>query len=273
MLAGIVKKESVTIAQVAENLSEPEAFKIESELIAQYGRADRGGILVNLTDGGDGVVGHKRTPEQRMALSVARKGNTFLSPEARAKISAALKGRPKSPEHIAAARAAKKGVKLGPWSEARRAAHKPRLGRKMSPAHYAAHLAGIHAMTDEQRRLKSERIIKALTGKSHSVETCKAISVAQHNMSDEAKKKKAALLSAALTGRKASAETIEKMTLKLDSVAIAKAYRDGESVNEIAFRFGVSNCAIDRRLQKEGVVMRDRIAALRLKNSRKLTAA
>lgn len=80
--------------------------------------------LVNTTDGGEGVVGYIRTPEQRAAhadrmrgrtsprkgvkasdetkarISSAQKGKK-ISPETREKISAALKGRKKSAEHVA----------------------------------------------------------------------------------------------------------------------------------------------------------------------------
>jgi len=46
--------------KLAENLSETEAFKLEIELIDQYGRIDQGtGILRNLSDGGKGTSGSK----------------------------------------------------------------------------------------------------------------------------------------------------------------------------------------------------------------------
>ena len=46
-----------------ENLAENKAIQLEIQLIKEYGRRDLGeGSLLNLTDGGDGVVGLKRKP-------------------------------------------------------------------------------------------------------------------------------------------------------------------------------------------------------------------
>lgn len=47
-----------------ENLEESEAFLLEINLIKKYGRRDLGtGILTNLTDGGEGSSGYRRTKE------------------------------------------------------------------------------------------------------------------------------------------------------------------------------------------------------------------
>lgn len=77
---------------------EADAFAAEMALIAEIRRRQNGGPLVNRTDGGDGVTGFRQV----------------LSSGARAKISAAHKGVPKSPEHAAKVGAANRGKKRPP---------------------------------------------------------------------------------------------------------------------------------------------------------------
>ena len=105
-------------------LTEPEAFEYEIALISLLGRKDRGtGCLRNFTDGGEGASGYVASPETRARMSAANKGrkhsaetrakisaaNSNPSPEIRAKQSAANKGRKLSPEHRAKVGAASKG--------------------------------------------------------------------------------------------------------------------------------------------------------------------
>lgn len=55
----IVQKYGYTIEILYENITLEEACKIEIELIKQYGKLDNGGILANMTDGGEGSRGRK----------------------------------------------------------------------------------------------------------------------------------------------------------------------------------------------------------------------
>jgi hypothetical protein len=108
---------------VKDNLTEEEAFILECKLIAEHGRKDLGtGILQNRTDGGEGVsgriatpeaiqqrvtknTGKKRTPEQKLRMSLAQKGRkptqytTEQKAEIARKISESQKGKPKSEDH------------------------------------------------------------------------------------------------------------------------------------------------------------------------------
>ncbi len=66
-------------------------------MIAIYGRKDKGGILVNFTDGGEGTYGYAFTPEQRKKMSEAHKGKTN-TPESNEKRRIASTGKSISPE-------------------------------------------------------------------------------------------------------------------------------------------------------------------------------
>ena len=72
----IVKKYGFYVEIVCQDLTRQEACKKEMELIALYGRRDLDtGILVNMTNGGDGV--HKRivSEESRKKMSFAKLGD------------------------------------------------------------------------------------------------------------------------------------------------------------------------------------------------------
>ncbi len=74
------------------------AFDKEIELINFYGRKSQGGILTNLTDGGEGLAGYNHSKESKSKMSKMKKGKsngregTHLSEETRHKISKANKG-------------------------------------------------------------------------------------------------------------------------------------------------------------------------------------
>lgn len=111
----IVSKTGYSVEIIAEGLSWEDACKKEVEFISIYGRKDLNkGSLVNLTDGGDGVLNQIHSEKRRKIVSEKMKKRVF-SVEHRQNLSSALignqraKGRKLSHESIKKISAANKG--------------------------------------------------------------------------------------------------------------------------------------------------------------------
>lgn len=100
----IVSKTKYRIEIIQESEDYNFILSREKELIKLYGRIDKKtGILSNMTDGGEGIIGRVWTEESRKKASLSKKGKPLnrgfdhtgdkLSPEHRSKISLKLKGR------------------------------------------------------------------------------------------------------------------------------------------------------------------------------------
>lgn len=82
----IVNKTKYDVQVLYENLTREEACELEKNLISFYGRRDLNkGTLVNMTDGGDGVSGIKRSIETREKIRQGHLGK-ILSEEQKEKI-------------------------------------------------------------------------------------------------------------------------------------------------------------------------------------------
>ena len=141
---------------------------------------DEGYDLVNLTAGGEGVVGWKPTPETRAKMSAARKGRV-ASPETRAKLSIIQQNRPHhsaTVETRAKMSAAQKGRIIA--LETREKLSIAMTGKKHSIETLAkisrAHI-GMHAKPETCIKIRSSRL-----GKSRSLETRAKMSATRKGM-------------------------------------------------------------------------------------------
>lgn len=116
---------------IETNLTDQEAILLEIDLIAKYGRKDLGtGILRNLTDGGEGPAGRVMSNETRKKISEAKKGKpSHMKGKKNPGLSKALKGKPKSAEHLAKLSAIRKGKPNPKLSEVKKGVPSPKKGR------------------------------------------------------------------------------------------------------------------------------------------------
>jgi NUMOD3 motif len=167
---------------IAANLTRDEAFALEIETIAKYGRECDGGTLLNVTTGGAGAPGNKHTAE------------------ARARMSAALKGKPKSPEYVEKMRGRAPTAAIGAAADLHR-------GKPLSDSHRAALSAAHRGLKHSPEHV--EKIAAFHTGRRRSAETCAAISAAITGriLSDSHR----AAISVVQRGRPHSSEHVEKV--------------------------------------------------------------
>jgi hypothetical protein len=142
--------------KISENLPEREAFKLEIALIKILGREKDGGILYNLTKGGDGVSGWKHGEESLLKMSEGRLGKPSWN-----------KGKPASEETKKNMSRAATGRKRS--EETKRKVSEKLKGQRKGVPHSQAHIDAlckawvtrkkIHTISDETKRRISEKSI------------------------------------------------------------------------------------------------------------------
>lgn len=171
----MVNKYGLVIEIVAYFYEEEAAFEHERDLIAEL-RAN-GNRIVNLTDGGDGASGAKRSEETRRRMSEAAKRRPPpkpMSAETRAKMSASHKGLKQSPEAIAKTAAFHRGRKRSPETLARmsEATKGKNVGRYVGPETRAklSELGKGRQHSDEtKRKMSAAKVGKPLGSPSPEV--------------------------------------------------------------------------------------------------------
>jgi hypothetical protein len=107
----ITSKTDYEVEILIDDLSYNQALEKEKEFIALYGRINlRNGTLANLTDGGDGTIGVKRTEEYKEKVRKTLTGKK-LSETHRKNISNGCKGRRHTEDSIEKMRIKKVGKK------------------------------------------------------------------------------------------------------------------------------------------------------------------
>ena len=107
----IASKTDYEVEILIDDLSYNQALEKEKEFIALYGRINlRNGTLANLTDGGDGTIGVKRTEEYKEKVRKTLTGKK-LSETHRKNISNGCKGRRHTEDSIEKMRIKKVGKK------------------------------------------------------------------------------------------------------------------------------------------------------------------
>lgn len=105
------------VIKIKINITEKEAFDLESRLIQEIGRRDKkGGFLTNLTNGGEGTSGYKHSEEAKLKIGNASKGRIpYMKDkkhleETKRKISNSNKGKKLTDEQIYFLKTSRLGV-------------------------------------------------------------------------------------------------------------------------------------------------------------------
>jgi hypothetical protein len=106
----VVRKHGINVEILFSGIDIEEAKQIEKYLIRFYGRKSEGGILVNHTDGGDGIFGHKMSDFAKARIKASSTGRLH-TPEAKEKIRIAHLGTKMPAASIEKTRAANTGRK------------------------------------------------------------------------------------------------------------------------------------------------------------------
>lgn len=194
-----------TITRICEGVDEEYAFLVEVEAIARWGRRINGGLLVNLTDGGDGVTGHVHSQEAREKLRLSHLGYK-PSPEHREKLRLAAADPVNKEKRRQASIVKITGIKRS--AETKEKMSKARRGKKLSPEHVEKLRQSNNNFGRKHSYEHVEKVRLANTGKKRSPEIVEKMRLINRGRkaSPETKEK----LRQVHLGKKKSPEAVEK---------------------------------------------------------------
>lgn len=140
------------VLRVVESGVEGDGKDAEVRWVAHF-RALVGDRLTNLTDGGDGTAGHTVSPEARAKISAARKGRK-ATPEARANMRAAHLGVPLPRAQVEKISAANRGRVQPPEERAKRS--KPRAPEAVAKS--AAAKRGVKRSDKSRAKMRASHL-------------------------------------------------------------------------------------------------------------------
>jgi group I intron endonuclease len=230
--------ESFTVVHIASSRTWDDACELEKALILQH--HTHGPLGYNMTDGGDGTVGHKIRPEVLLRRSITMKGRkpspdrirrsaegnrASWTPERRAKASEQARERMSDPDYKANLMASHKTpeykAKMG--DKAR--------GRKLNPEQRAkiSHVQRGRKTSPETRK----RMSLSQTGAAHQRSEGKSLKCRLANIGREFSKETREKMAKAKTGSRQTPETIAKRSMALKGRVVPQEIRDKISASHL----------------------------------------
>lgn len=143
----------VVVEIIHQNLTESESLILEEQEIASFKRVGDGGCLTNVTTGGMGTPGWAMPQEIRNKISAANKGKK-RTPETRKRMSEAFRGRKLSPEHVERIRKMNTGRKASDETKVKMTA--ARIGKKR-PEHGPKVRAALSGVQHTEERKENQK--------------------------------------------------------------------------------------------------------------------
>lgn len=159
----IVDKHGFTVSITHKNLIWEEACVIEKYLVSFYGKINDGGVLCNITDGGEGAFGRKTSDNTKNKIRNSLLGRNH-SEEAKAKMSQSRKGKPSSFKGKSFSEESKRKI-----SNSKKGTISPKRGIKLSEETIEKMRKSLKGRKAHPNTIEASR--RYWTGRTHTIET------------------------------------------------------------------------------------------------------